>query len=311
MKVLLLSAGFGTRLKPITYNIPKALIPVCGISLLERNLNYFKNQGFNSIAVNVHHLPDQFYELQAKSSIQFKIFHEYNNIRGTGGALHFARKFLSLDDIFCIANTDILSTVAINQLLPIFINSKSICALIAAPARGKGTILSDPDSTEFCGIANANNIREGVIPSDFIGMAFYRKEALSYIYEDDFSIIPIWSRLQQNMKSVTVIISDNIKWWDTGTPSSWAQIHYDVLEKKYSLNIPSHMIIDYEKKIAYPNFFTDQFSHQEWNHAWIESPKILSQVTIINSIIYLNNGIDNNRNFSSGIFTQWGNLALE
>ena len=59
MKVMILAAGFGTRLQPLTDNIPKALMPVANIPALGRNIEYLKGHGITRVVVNAHHHHDQ------------------------------------------------------------------------------------------------------------------------------------------------------------------------------------------------------------------------------------------------------------
>ena len=58
MKALLLSAGLGTRLRPLTDSVPKCLLPVAGRPPLVRNIDWLRENGVRDIAINLHHLPD-------------------------------------------------------------------------------------------------------------------------------------------------------------------------------------------------------------------------------------------------------------
>ncbi|MBQ1651585.1 MAG: NTP transferase domain-containing protein, partial [Paludibacteraceae bacterium] len=59
MKAMIFAAGLGTRLKPITDTIPKALVPIAGKTLLEHTIIKLKNEGFTDIVINVHHFAEQ------------------------------------------------------------------------------------------------------------------------------------------------------------------------------------------------------------------------------------------------------------
>ena len=91
----ILAAGFGTRLRPLTDHLPKALISVCGKPLLQRALEFYENNRVKPIGVNSHHFPEFIKSFKNNSAIPFELFHETGAIRGTGGALLFAREFLA------------------------------------------------------------------------------------------------------------------------------------------------------------------------------------------------------------------------
>lgn len=307
----ILAAGFGTRLRPLTEHIPKALVPVCGIPLLERNLSFLHRYSVKEIAVNSHYLPDQIQSFKDTSAIPFTVYHEKGEIRGTGGALYFAREFLMSDEIFCIVNADILSNVNIRKLSENFRQSEEMCALVAAPPQKKGTIFCDPETGEYRGIpsdvANVSN----VIGIDYIGMAFYKRKILDYIDSSDFSVIPIWKRIQEKGHFVKVYIQDNIYWYDTGTPLSLARIHFDMLDGKVDLAVPETMCVDHTKKIAYPKGLSDKKQRILNDYSWIESDTISLTASISRSIVLAGVQVKDNEKISDVIYSKWGGIPFE
>ena len=98
MKAMILAAGLGSRLKPITDKLPKPLIDVGGISLIERSINQLISFGVNEFIINVSYLGDQIKEsLQSIDAISKIIFIEEPFPYGTGGALVNAKSFLGND----------------------------------------------------------------------------------------------------------------------------------------------------------------------------------------------------------------------
>lgn len=307
----ILAAGYGTRLKPLTEHVPKALVPVCGIPLLERNLSFFKRQDVDKIGVNVHYLPEQMYSFRESSSVHFDIFHEKDEIRGTGGALYFARDFLASDDLFCIANADIISNVDIQKAAGTFLESDCICALVAAPAAGNGTILYDPDSNEYRGPHSKGRKYQNAAGADFIGMAFYKKKVLDLVTKDDFSVLPVWKRIQDHGFSVTVLMQHDIFWRDTGTPSALAKIHFDVLDGTVTLNIPDTVTIDFKKKIAYPSTLSSKSVSTLGTYTWADSDKIAETATIKRCVVYSGAVVRERESFSGIILTAWGGIPFD
>ncbi len=120
MKALLFAAGKGTRLKPFTDSHPKALVPVNGVPLLERNIRYLQSYGINDFVINVHHFGEQIIDFLKKNNhfnAKIEISDEKNELLETGGGLLFAQKFLDHGEDFLIMNADILTDMNIADLV--------------------------------------------------------------------------------------------------------------------------------------------------------------------------------------------------
>jgi len=124
-KAMIFAAGLGTRLKPLTDSMPKALVPVDGKPLLEHVIRKLKNAGIEEAVVNIHHFPDQIKDFLSSKDlgIRIKISDERDLLRETGGGLSFARPLLvgrdyglSAPERFLIHNVDILSNLDIRAL---------------------------------------------------------------------------------------------------------------------------------------------------------------------------------------------------
>ena len=118
MKAMILAAGLGSRMQPITKKIPKPLIDVGGISLIERSINQLIAFGVNEFVINVSYLGDQIKEaLQSMDRISKIIFIDEPFPYGTGGALVNARDFLGSDP-FILSTADIIFDLSFRQLPP-------------------------------------------------------------------------------------------------------------------------------------------------------------------------------------------------
>jgi mannose-1-phosphate guanylyltransferase len=237
MRGFILAAGFGTRLKPITDTLPKALVPVCGEPLLAHNLRVLHKSGvFSAIGVNSHYLHGSMEQYQRKSPIPFELFYESDKIRGTGGALDFARDFLSGDDTFLIANVDIIHKFDIAELASRFVKEGRICSQVSIPADGLGTVLYDSATGDYLGASNdreelaLTKTHDKILEAEFTGVAFYRREFLDFVKEDDFSIVPIWKRASLAGFAPGIITPNkSASWWmDIGTHEALAKIETEV-----------------------------------------------------------------------------------
>ncbi|MDR0331432.1 MAG: NTP transferase domain-containing protein [Chitinispirillales bacterium] len=240
MKAFILAAGFGTRLRPLTDSVPKALVPVCGEPLLAHNLRVLHKSGvFSAIGVNSHYLHEQMERFQRESAVPFELFYERREIRGTGGALDNARDFLRVDDAFLIANVDILHKFDIAELSTRFMGSGRICSLVSIPASvGKGTVLYDDATGDFLGIGeDRGGLNQQAAEAEFTGVAFYRREFLDFVSGGDFSVIPIWKRAAESGRAPGIIVPErNASWWmDIGTHEALAKIQAGVDSGKVDL----------------------------------------------------------------------------
>jgi NDP-sugar pyrophosphorylase family protein len=120
LKALILAAGLGTRLYPITANIPKALVRINGISLLELAIRKVSAEGFRDIIVNIHHHAGQVREFLKEHNfpdVSVSVSDESGQLLGTGGAIMKARWFLDGSQPFLVHNVDVISNVSLQSIL--------------------------------------------------------------------------------------------------------------------------------------------------------------------------------------------------
>ena len=118
MKAMVLAAGQGTRLRPLTDTQPKALVPVGGRPMIEYCLLLLRHYGIRDIVINLHHRGEQIENRLADGcglglQISYSVEPE---LLDTGGGLLKARPFLE-DDTFIVINTDVLIDLHLDQLL--------------------------------------------------------------------------------------------------------------------------------------------------------------------------------------------------
>lgn len=112
-QVMILAAGLGTRLKPLTDTMPKALVPVGGSPLLDINIRKLQAQGYDRFVVNVHHFAQQIidYVTQQDYAPLVHFSDEREQLLETGGGLKKARNLFRDDEPILIHNVDILDNV--------------------------------------------------------------------------------------------------------------------------------------------------------------------------------------------------------
>lgn len=117
---MIFAAGLGSRFKPWTDNHPKALAPVNGKSLLQRNIEYLQKYGITEVVVNVHHFADQIIAAVQQNKgwgSSIVISDESNEVLETGGGLLKARQLLEGNEPFVTVNADILTDLNLKRLI--------------------------------------------------------------------------------------------------------------------------------------------------------------------------------------------------
>lgn len=149
MKAMLLAAGRGTRLAPLTDSLPKILAPLGGRPLLEHQLDYLQASGVTELALNVHHHADQVRECIAGSSprIPVRISHE-TRLLGTAGALPALRDFF--DEPTVVLYGDVLTDANLEGLMDEHRRREPLATLAVYPSRdveGKGVCVVERDGS--------------------------------------------------------------------------------------------------------------------------------------------------------------------
>lgn len=136
MKSMIFAAGLGSRLKPLTDTMPKALVPVGGKPLLAHIIRKLKQAGSHEIIINVHHFADQIMEYvrsQNNFGIRIVISDERDALLETGGGLKKAAHFFDDGKPFLIHNVDILSNIDLSTLYQQHIADQSLATLVVSP----------------------------------------------------------------------------------------------------------------------------------------------------------------------------------
>jgi GTP:adenosylcobinamide-phosphate guanylyltransferase len=151
---MVFAAGLGTRLRPLTDTMPKALVPVKGTPMLGRVIDKLQAEGFHRIVVNVHHFPEQIrtYLKENKNfGASIAISDESDLLRDTGGGLQHAAPLLPTDSPVLVHNVDILSDSSLEALWQ---------AHLAHPTR-HATLLVSPRQTQRYLLFDADNRLRG------------------------------------------------------------------------------------------------------------------------------------------------------
>ncbi len=120
MKAMLLAAGLGTRLQPLTDTKPKALVEIGGTPMLELAIRYLKKHGVDDLVINVHHFADQIEDFMIRHKgfgMKFRFADEREALLDTGGAILKARHLLEDEPEFILMGVDILTDLDLGSMI--------------------------------------------------------------------------------------------------------------------------------------------------------------------------------------------------
>lgn len=227
MKALIFAAGLGTRLKPITNSIPKALVPINGKPLLQIVIEKLKQAGFNEIIVNIHHFPDQiidFLKVNNNFGIRIEISDERQMLLDTGGGIKNVEWFFDDGKPFLVHNVDIISNIDLNELYQAHSARRALATLVVSRRDTFRYLLFD-ENNRLKGWVNEKTGElkpQGCCPDIFHKLAFSGIQVLSpsvfdlmKTYETKFSIMDFYlNNLEENI--MTGFIPENYKMMDIG-----------------------------------------------------------------------------------------------
>ncbi len=164
MKAMIFAAGLGTRLKPLTDTLPKALVPLAGKTLLQWQIEKLKAAGITDIVVNVHHFPDLIINYLRENNnfgCNIQVSDERDMLLETGGGLRKAKNLLlgvasresgNNDAPILVCNVDILSNIDLPILLSAY-NPNEMGVVVVSPRDTQRYLVFD-ENNRLCGWTN-------------------------------------------------------------------------------------------------------------------------------------------------------------
>ena len=154
MKAMIFAAGLGTRLKPITDTLPKALVPVGGRPLIEHVARKLKASGIDEAVVNVHHFADKVEAWTGEQDImKMEVSDERKMLLETGGAVLHARRYLEGCGHFLIHNVDIMSNADL-KWFETQVREDALATLMVSNRPTKRFLLFEPGTMRLVGWHN-------------------------------------------------------------------------------------------------------------------------------------------------------------
>ena len=238
MKAMIFAAGLGTRLRPLTDHMPKALVPVAGVPMLQRVILRLKESGFNDLVINIHHFGEQildFLKANQDFGVRIRISDERGELLDTGGGIRKARPLLDGDEPFLVHNVDILSDIDLAAFYRLHLEHPCDATLLTNHRQTSRYLLVDAEG-RLRGWVNKSTgevLPAGAtyVEGNYTELAFGCIHVLSpsiFRYMEDerwhgkFSIIPFYIDICHRA-DVRCYAIDSEGWFDIGKPETLAK----------------------------------------------------------------------------------------
>jgi mannose-1-phosphate guanylyltransferase len=238
MRAMVLAAGLGTRLKPLTNDRPKALVEVAGKTLLEITLTRLRGFGVEDVIVNTHHFAEMVESyLAAHGNFGMRIAISREEVLlDTGGGLKRAAWFLrETSEPFFLHNVDVLSSIDLAAMARFHAESGALATLAVQVRETSRPLLFD-ERGELCGRVLKGGEREMARAVEqaealaFAGIHVISPRLFDLLSEDGvFSIIPAYLRMAAAGERIAAYRADGAYWRDMGRPESIVQAELDAV----------------------------------------------------------------------------------
>lgn len=231
MRAMILAAGLGTRLRPLTDDRPKALVEINGRTLLEITLTRLRSFGIRDVIINVHHFADAIADyLQAKRDFGMRIeISREDVLLDTGGGLKKAAHFFledKLDEPFLLHNVDVVSSLDIGRMIHFHLESHALATLAVQERETSRCLLFD-NQLQLCGRRSSDQgdelvrSRQPLQALAFCGIHVLSRQIFPLLTEEGvFPIIPAYLRLAGQAEKILGFRADEYSWRDLGTPEN-------------------------------------------------------------------------------------------
>jgi len=249
MKAMILAAGLGTRLRPLTDDRPKALVEIDGRTLLEITLSRLRSCGVREVVINVYHFPDmivEYLETNGNFGMRIEVSRE-DVLLDTGGGLKKAAYFFEdssrPEEPFIVHNVDVLSTIDLRRMVQFHTENQALATLTVQDRKTSRYLLFD-DQFHLCGRRAGSDqepelVRSSLVRSSqqlhalaFSGIHVISPRLLAMLVEDGaFSVVTSYLRLAAQGEKILAFRADEYYWRDLGKPENVAQAAQDLKQK--------------------------------------------------------------------------------
>lgn len=234
MQCVILVGGKGTRLRPLTYETPKQMLPLVGVPTIECVLEALASYGVTDAVLSLGYLPDRFTEAYPDNRIggvrvRYAVEPEPLD---TAGAIRFAAEYAGIDETFLVVNGDVVSDIDVSRLVEFHRRRRAEATIVLHPVKDPSRFGVVPTDDEGRVIAFVEKPPADEAPTNLINAGFYVFEprALERIAPGVPVSVERVTFPALAAEGTLYAIPDESYWLDTGTPQAYLQANVDVLK---------------------------------------------------------------------------------
>ncbi len=246
MKSIILVGGMGTRLRPLTYEMPKQMLPLVGVPMIECVFEMLAKHGITEVILSLGYLPDHFITSYPDGSIGgVKISYAVEpEPLDTAGAIKFAAQFAQIDETFLVVNGDVLTDLDVTALVA-FHHAHGAEGTIALhpvedPSRFGVVVTNEDDRVE----AFIEKPPREEAPTNLINAGTYVFEPSVLARIDSGRKVSVEREIFPALAAAGTLfaMADDAYWLDTGTPATFLQANIDVLNGRDTVHIVKDLV---------------------------------------------------------------------
>lgn len=237
MKAMILAAGFGTRLRPLTFQCPKPMFPILNRPILEHTIDLLRAHEIQDITVNLHHLPESitnYFGDGSQFGVRLHWSHEEDEILGTAGGIKAAQKFLD-GDSFVVINSDVVVNIDLGKVIEYHQAQEAAVTMVLRA--GTSPELCDPIEVDphqrIVHMPGASSMNAPKVTGDytFTGIQIMEPEIFERIPEGRFfgTTTHVFPEMIEDGRPFFAWVHGGY-WADMGKPESYLQVHKDALD---------------------------------------------------------------------------------
>jgi mannose-1-phosphate guanylyltransferase/phosphomannomutase len=245
MKAFVMAAGAGTRLRPLTFAIPKPMVPVVNKPVLEHTIENLKRHGIQQVVMNLHHYPEMIKRHFGDGTSRGMRLHYSleKELMGTAGGVKNAEKLL--DERFVVMSGDGLTDIDLSKVIAFHREKKALATMVLKPVDAKfdyGVTLVGKDGriTKFIEKPRWSDVFANTVNT---GIYVFEPEIFDYIPANTFYDfgMQVWPDLLKRKKRIFGYVMDEY-WTDVGNLNEYRHGVRDALDGKIRISIPGEQV---------------------------------------------------------------------
>ncbi len=240
-KAFVLGAGLGTRLRPLTEQCPKPLVPICNKPLITYALDHLIAAGIKEFIINTHHRPERYRVYFSSGDYRgcpITLRHE-ETLLDTGGGIRNIADFAD-DEPLLVYNGDILTDLPVENLISSHLASGNAATLALRSSGGPLQVALDPATGTVTDIRDHFG-SQGFPKFLFSGVYVINPQLIEAIPPGVVSIVDVWLNLiAAGQQTLGGVVLDDGQWWDVGNLEQYLAVHRFLFNHRYKFRYPLH-----------------------------------------------------------------------